>query len=70
MHDRIVNPVEKELLVQILHQTAGVQKTAAQRLGMNRNTLYKKLKDYGLDKGSARARRLTNFCCSASNQAG
>ena len=52
LHDRIVNPVEKELLVQILQQTAGVQKAAAQRMGMNRNTLYKKLKDYGLDKGS------------------
>ena len=53
LHDRIVNPVEKELLVQILLQTGGVQKAAAQRLGMNRNTLYKKLKDYGLDKGSS-----------------
>lgn len=50
LHDRIVNPVEKELLIQILQQTGGVQKRAAQRLGMNRNTLHKKLKEHGLER--------------------
>lgn len=51
LHDQIVNPVEKELLVQIMQQTGGVQIRAAERMGINRNTLYKKLKEHGLDSG-------------------
>lgn len=51
LHERIVSPVERELLLQILQQSGGVQKRAAQRMGMNRNTLHKKLKEHGLERG-------------------
>ena len=52
LHKRIVEPVEKELLRQTLEACNQTQTKAASRLGMNRNTLYKKMKEYGLDKGS------------------
>jgi DNA-binding NtrC family response regulator len=48
LHERIVNEVEKELIAQVLQATGGTQTKAATRLGMNRNTLYKKMKEYGL----------------------
>ena len=50
LYRQIVDPVERELLVQILDRTDHVQKTAAEKLGINRNTLYKKLKGFGLAK--------------------
>ena len=50
LYDQIVMPVEKELLQQVLQSVNHVQTRAAARLGMNRNTLYKKLKDHGLEK--------------------
>ncbi len=49
VHGLIVDRVEKELLVQVLEACGGVQTRTATRLGINRNTLHKKLKDYGLD---------------------
>ncbi len=49
LYERIVAAVEKELLTQILTATNGTQTKAATRLGINRNTLYKKIKEYGLD---------------------
>ena len=49
LHARVVDRVEKEVIAQVLHQCDGVQIKAAQRLGINRNTLHKKIKDYGLD---------------------
>lgn len=52
LHDCIVKPVEKELLAQIMEACGNTQTKAAARLGMNRNTLYKKLKEYGLDKAN------------------
>ncbi len=54
MHRRIVEPVEKELLQQILDACNHTQKKAAERLGINRNTLHKKMKHYGLDKNSGK----------------
>ncbi|WP_235908509.1 sigma-54 interaction domain-containing protein [Roseiconus nitratireducens] len=47
-HGSIVNRVERELIQQILQACGGVQTKAAARLGMNRNTLHKKIKEYGL----------------------
>lgn len=49
LHEKIVNKVERELIVQVLESCRGVQTKAAARLGINRNTLHKKLKDYGLE---------------------
>lgn len=49
LHERIVNQVERELIMQIMEQTGRVQTKAATRLGINRNTLHKKLKEFGLD---------------------
>jgi DNA-binding NtrC family response regulator len=46
---RIVNPVERELIVQVLRQCHQVQKKAADRLGINRNTLHKKMKEHGIE---------------------
>jgi DNA-binding protein Fis len=39
------------LIAQVLESCGGVQTKAAVRLGINRNTLHKKIKDYGLDAG-------------------
>lgn len=52
LHDRIVNRVERELIAQVLAACDDVQIKAASRLGINRNTLHKKLKEYGLDQSS------------------
>jgi DNA-binding NtrC family response regulator len=46
---RIVNPVERELIVQVLRQCSQIQTKAADRLGINRNTLSKKMKELGID---------------------
>ena len=51
VHERIVNHVEKEVISQVLEACGGTQTKAATRLGINRNTLHKKLKDYNLDSG-------------------
>jgi DNA-binding NtrC family response regulator len=49
LHTKIVNRVERELIAQVMLATGNVQTKAAARLGINRNTLHKKLKEYGLD---------------------
>lgn len=49
LHAQIVNRVERELLIQVMNQCGKIQVKAAARLGINRNTLYKKLKQYGLE---------------------
>jgi transcriptional regulator with PAS, ATPase and Fis domain len=48
LYDRVVNPVERELFVQVM-EACKSKSQAATRLGINRNTLHKKLKDFGLD---------------------
>ena len=50
LHAKIVSRVERELIAQVMAATGGVQTKAAARLGINRNTLHKKLKEYGLEK--------------------
>ena len=49
VHERVVSLVEKELIQQVLKGCQGVQTKAATRLGINRNTLHKKIEDYGLE---------------------
>ncbi|NRA64342.1 MAG: hypothetical protein HRU19_07650 [Pseudobacteriovorax sp.] len=43
-----MSKVEKPLLVQILRRVGGNQVQAAKILGINRNTLRKKIKHYGI----------------------
>jgi DNA-binding NtrC family response regulator len=50
LHDRIVGLVERELIQQVLAACERVQIKAAARLGINRNTLHKKLSDYRIDE--------------------
>jgi DNA-binding NtrC family response regulator len=50
LHAAIVNRVERELIAQVMTACEGVQTKAAARLGINRNTLHKKLKQYGLER--------------------
>ena len=52
IHAVIVEQVERELIAQVLASCGGVQTKAATKLGINRNTLHKKIKDYGLDGSS------------------
>jgi DNA-binding NtrC family response regulator len=49
LYDRIVGRVERELIQQVLQSCDRVQIKAAARLGINRNTLHKKLAEYRLD---------------------
>jgi len=49
IHSRVVDRVEREVIAQVLTECEGVQIKAASRLGINRNTLHKKLKQYNLD---------------------
>lgn len=52
LHLKIVNRVERELIAQVLKECDYVQTKAAARLGINRNTLHKKIKEYGLDRST------------------
>jgi len=52
LHARVVNRVERELIEQVLAACEGIQTKAAARLGINRNTLHKKVKEYGLAEGT------------------
>lgn len=58
LHKQIVDPVEKELLVQVMESCNQTQTKAAQRLGINRNTLYKKLVEHGLTKANGKSSAL------------
>jgi DNA-binding protein Fis len=46
LNERIVGAVERELIEQVMIACGKVQVTAAKRLGINRNTLHKKVSDY------------------------
>ncbi len=49
IHDKIIKKVEKPLIEAVLKITAGNKKMAAQILGINRNTLSKKMEELGLE---------------------
>ena len=49
LHFKVVNKVEKELIAQVMLACNNVQTKAATRLGINRNTLHKKLREYGIE---------------------
>jgi Nif-specific regulatory protein len=51
LYDRIVGSVERELIAQVMRECDDVQIKAAARLGLNRNTLHQKLKEYGSAPG-------------------
>lgn len=53
LHKRIVDPVEKELIKQVMDSCNQTQTKAAARLGINRNTLHKKLKEFGFEKSGS-----------------
>jgi DNA-binding NtrC family response regulator len=46
LHGRVVDGVERELIEQVMQLCNGVQIKAAERLGINRNTLHKKVSSY------------------------
>jgi transcriptional regulator with PAS, ATPase and Fis domain len=46
LHQRLVGGVERELIEQVLQLSDHVQVKAAARLGINRNTLHKKISEY------------------------
>ncbi|MGQ9573984.1 MAG: sigma-54 interaction domain-containing protein [Thermoguttaceae bacterium] len=50
LYAKIVSRVERELIAQVMAACDNVQVQAAARLGINRNTLHKKLAQYHLDK--------------------
>jgi DNA-binding NtrC family response regulator len=50
LYNYVVGLTEKTLIEQVLNACEGVQKRAAARLGINRNTLHKKMRDYGLEE--------------------
>lgn len=52
VYNQVVSLVEKELILQVLRQSQGVQTRTATRLGINRNTLHKKIEDLGLSDES------------------
>jgi Fis family transcriptional regulator, factor for inversion stimulation protein len=48
VYDMVINCVEKPLLESVLHRVQGNQTHAATMLGINRNTLRKKMKAHGI----------------------
>ena len=48
VHDMIIGAVEKPLLEVVLHHAGGNQRKAAEWLGINRNTLRRKLLEHQL----------------------
>ena len=48
VYDMVITCVEKPLLEVVLEQAGGNQSLAAEYLGINRNTLRKKLQQHGL----------------------
>ena len=54
LYDRVLEEVERPLIQLTLAATRGNQVRAAEVLGLNRNTLRKRLTDLGIEKQRAR----------------
>ncbi|MEZ6130228.1 MAG: sigma-54 dependent transcriptional regulator [Planctomycetaceae bacterium] len=52
VYEHVVSRVEREVILQVLRQCQGVQTRTATRLGINRNTLHKKIEEHGLQDES------------------
>ena len=50
LHSEIVDRIERELIQQVLAACGGTRTKAAIQLGINRNTLHKKIKDLQIDE--------------------
>lgn len=48
-HPFLVDGLERELIEEVMRQVGGTQIKAAERLGINRNTLHKKIEQYKID---------------------
>ena len=48
VYDMVITCVEKPLIESVLHRVQGNQTKAAELLGVNRNTLRKKMKTHGI----------------------
>lgn len=46
IYDMVIHSIEKPLLESVLHRAKGNQTHAAQMLGLNRNTLRKKMQEH------------------------
>jgi two-component system, NtrC family, nitrogen regulation response regulator GlnG len=57
LYGRVLQEVERPLLSLALIECRGNQLRTAELLGLNRNTLRKKLRDLGLEAGRARKNR-------------
>jgi Nif-specific regulatory protein len=60
LYDFLVGGVERELIEQVMRQCDDVKVTAADRLGINRNTLHKKLEQYAAANGKPSAEVTTD----------
>ena len=58
LHETIVKEVERPLIVLILEKTKYNQSKTASILGINRNTLNKKIKDLGISLKDAKLKNL------------
>jgi Fis family transcriptional regulator len=56
LYDAVIARVERPLLELVLEQTGGNQLKAAHMLGLNRNTLRKKLAEHGLATSASAAK--------------
>jgi Fis family transcriptional regulator len=50
LHETVIGQVEKSLLRMVMEETEGNQSDASRMLGINRNTLRKKIREYKINQ--------------------